>query len=296
MSTTMELVDHLGNEYPLKLGNTSLYGPDHPLVCTSWDLGYPDVRTNVDDRIGQSGYNDSTLYYGGATVTLDIDVKDGEIAGSTFGTLTRHQWIDKLQTLANVRFRPYLYIQAEGWAQQRRASLRANELSFTVDQKAWRKLPITMTFSRNTMTSVTPVEGSVRPLTTTSGLSLPFVFPMSFDPGTSTDYSTLVNTGSAYASPIYYIYGACSNPAIQNRDTGEYIAFTNLSVAEGHYIEIDVARRTVKMDSTSSVYGNLNMGLTTWWQLAPGDNNVRFIASNQNSSCQLFYRYYSEWV
>lgn len=295
-ATTIELVDAQGNEYPLLVGMGGSLPSTHPLVCTSWDLGYPDVRENVNLYTGQSGTDDNTLFYGGSTVTLNVDVKDGAIAGSAYGTMSRHAWIDRIQAMCNVRFRPYLYIQAEGWAQRRRTLLRTNRLSFLADSPAWRKIPVTMTFSRNNMQSVDPVEGVIHSASTVSGRSYNKSYAWSYNPGTSTDFATLTNAGSEYASPIFYIYGACTNPRIQNRNTGEVIAFSGITVPEGHYIEVNVKKRTVLLDSTISVYTNLNLTTSSWWQLAPGDNSVQFIASSRSEASQLSYRFYSEWV
>jgi hypothetical protein len=296
--TTMRLVDDTtGIELPIELG---VGGIASPIKCVSYDLGFPDVREVAQDIPSQSGQNDDTEWFGGRTATLNLTVKDGTLAG--FGTLSRHQWIDKLRALARPSLRPWLYIRCEGWAQERRMRLRANAYSCTVDDKGKVKIPVTLTYRvpSGTMQAVTATTGTIYPLAATSGLAFPISWDstgVSFAPGASPNTAILTNDGTETAYGLFRVYGRGSNPILTNKTTGAVVVLTT-PVASGHYVDINMADRTVYLDSdpSLSLYGALDLTRSTWWGLQPGANEVAFTIGLIDNSCQVAYEYTSEWI
>ncbi|MEU0469921.1 hypothetical protein ABZ215_38490 [Amycolatopsis sp. NPDC006131] len=296
--TTMRLVDDVsGVEFPIQLGTGDVRSP---VKCVSYDLGFPEAREVVQDIPGQSGTVDDTQWFGSRTVTLNLTAKDGELA--PWGVLTRHQWVDKLRSFARPSLRPWLYIRCEGWEQERRLRLRPSGLSCTVDGKGKVIIPVTLTYKApsGTMQAVEATTGTIYPLAPNAGISFPISWTstgIAFDAGSSPNSAVLTNQGSETAYPLLRIYGQGTNPIITKKGTGEVVAL-NTTIQPGHYVDIDMAERTVYLDSdpSLSLYGFLDLNVTTWWGLDPGPNEVAFTVSNADNSCQLYYEYSDEWI
>lgn len=297
--TTMRLVDDTADtEIKFRLG----VGSDpSPITCVSYDLGFPDVREVAQDIPGQSGQIDDTVWFGGRNVTLNLTVKDGTLSG--WGSLSRHQWIDQLRAFCRPTKRPWLYVRCEGWPQERRLQLRANSLSCTVDDKGKVIIPVTLTYRvpSGTMQAVTDTTGTIYPVGASAGISFPIAWPntpgIGFAPGSAPNSAILTNDGTETAYPLFRIYGQGYNPAIIKRSTGDMVAL-NTTVPAGHYVDINMADRTVYLDSDPglSQYGTLDLARSTWWGLDPGDNDISFVVGFIDNSCQLYYQYPSEWI
>lgn len=288
--TTLKLVDPSGNVLPLMVTNTGAYSP---IVCRSWDIGSPAHRENVSEVPGQNGVTDRTLYTGARTVTLELTVRDGTLA--PYGTLTRHQWLDKLRALTNPRLRPSLYIQAQGWPQERRIDLRATPLTSVVDSAGIVHIPATMTFQGGNMVGVNPVSGSIYPGTTTGGRSYPRSYPWSYSAGTASNISSVTNEGTDWAYVQMTIFGLATNPKITNRTTGQVLKFSDLVVPAGQYMDIDMADRTALMNGSSSFYGNIDMSVSSWWSLAPGVNDIMFESESSDDFAHLQFSFSPVW-
>lgn len=292
-ATTMRLVDgDLELPFRMARGNDG-----SPITCTSYDLGFPDVREVVSDRSGQSGQDDDTQWFGSRTVIVNVTVRDGALDG--WDVTSRHQWLDQLRAFSRPSRRPYLYLWAQGWEQERRLKLRATPFSCSVDNKGGVIIPATLTYKvpSGTMEAVQATTGTLYPMAASAGMHFPMSFPMSFAPGAAPNSAILTNAGTETAYPLFRVYGQGTNPVITKKATGEQVALTT-PVASGHYVDINMADHTVYLDSdpSLSLYGNLDLSRTTWWGLDPGDNEVAFTVGNIDNSCQLYFEYASEWI
>lgn len=117
------------------------------------------------------------------------------------------------------------------------------------------------------------------------GLVMPFRFPFTF---TSSGGGTVAftNAGNRPTPPILRVYGMCVNPQIVNLATGARISLIG-TIAAGDYMELDVYRRTVKLNGTvarSNFYDGIN---STWFELPSGVSNLQLVAGSFDGSARL---------
>jgi len=129
------------------------------------------------------------------------------------------------------------------------------------------------------------------------GLSFPFSFPISF--GTVTSLITITNEGNVNTPVTIMFHGEVNDPEIVNLTTNETISVTK-DIADGEILIINTAFGNKSVQIYSG--GNYSDAFeyvdpdSVFWQLIPGGNQVRYLASfeGDNSYCQiLFYNRYS---
>jgi hypothetical protein len=109
--------------------------------------------------------------------------------------------------------------------------------------------------------------------TITGGKSFPWTFPFTFGATGNVGTANIVNLGN-YGAPIQVeIHGPIVQPRLRNETTNKEI-FYNGTLAAGEWLVIDPEARTVLLNGTANRYYLL--GATDWWDLAPGNNQVRF--------------------
>ncbi len=86
--------------------------------------------------------------------------------------------------------------------------------------------------------------------------------------------SAVVNLGRSPASPVIRFYGAMTNPALYHPITGRVIAVNGV-IADGDYLEFDVARRTV-FDSAGVDRYDMLTDETNWLELLKGSNTLTY--------------------
>lgn len=77
---------------------------------------------------------------------------------------------------------------------------------------------------------------------------------------------TLTNPGTAPADPLITVHGPL--PAainLTNTTLGKVLVFTGLSVASGHYLQIDFASRRILLDGVTEYGARLNLVASDWW-------------------------------
>lgn len=265
------------------------------------DLGYPAVRESKQDTPGQHGSTDLTQFFGERQVTAKVKI---------FGdhTLAAEGYEDLLRALAHPARRPYLYVQRDGWAAERRLRVRGNTYSClrTAASAIYLEVQLALVAPDGTMEDASLSTVAVYAQSAIAGLSAPVSFGssgVSLTPASLGSQAVVTNDGTVATPPVYQIYGGCSDPAIINNSTGESLSFTGLSIPTGHYLEIDVANRTAYMDSdpSQSYYSKIDWSSSTWWWLAGGDsggfdNLVTFDATSPTSSAVLYVNYRSRWI
>jgi hypothetical protein len=127
-------------------------------------------------------------------------------------------------------------------------------------------------------TYTTPSPGTP---TNTSTWTFPRVYPaMSGQPTAS-----VVNAGTLRTDPVITIYGPCTNPAIYNDTAGQVIAVgtagTPLTLASTDVLTVDGRNRAVYLNGNpnSTQYQYVDFSRSSWWQLLPGPNAIRYVPS-----------------
>jgi len=92
----------------------------------------------------------------------------------------------------------------------------------------------------------------------------------------------VANLGNMSSPPTITIYGPITNPTVKNQTTGESLAFT-YSLAASEYLEINTADRTIYLNGSTNRYSALNFISSAWWELQPGNNDIRLSASSYST-------------
>lgn len=125
-----------------------------------------------------------------------------------------------------------------------------------------------------------------------SGLTFPATFPLSFGGAVSGGLGVATNAGEFSAPWVGTITGPVDNPRIENVATGQVLSFTG-SLSAGQTLVISSLDRSVLLSGTASRYSWLNFG-SSWFDLAPGTNTIRFAGTAGTGNLQLTFR--SVWI
>lgn len=290
MPMTMTLVD---NGVTIPLATSGAFGPGYAVLVKDWDLGFPTPREVVSDQAGQSGTLDLTQYHGSRTVKLDVQVVD--IPGQT-----RHQTMDILRTACLSNHRPQLFVQADGWNQERVMVLRGTPVSCVIGSThgAFIEAALAWVCPSGVMTAVGTSEISITPTpSVTIGMSFPMHFSMSWTPGSTTNQSNANNPGNDNTGWVARFYGSATGIAIVNKTTLQKIALS-ASIPTGHYVEINSQARTALIDGdpAQSVYSTIDFSVSTWWTLAPGVNAIQALAASTDTNAELVFDWQGDFV
>lgn len=105
-------------------------------------------------------------------------------------------------------------------------------------------------------------------------------------------FLVLTNDGNFPSRPFATITGPASNPRIENVTTGQTMRLA-LTVAAGDFVEVDFDARTIMLNGTASRYSSLTAA-SEWWELAPGNTEVRFRADDTGGELDISWR--SAWL
>lgn len=98
--------------------------------------------------------------------------------------------------------------------------------------------------------------------------------------------ASFTNAGNRPTPPIFRIYGMCVNPVIAIVGGSLKLSFLG-TIANGDYLEIDVAKRTVKLNGASNRLNFLDSANTTWFELPKGTSNLQLIAGTFDGTARL---------
>lgn len=96
----------------------------------------------------------------------------------------------------------------------------------------------------------------------------------------------VVTSGDAPTWPRFRIDGPITNPQILNNTTGKLLAFA-YTLGPGEYLDIRPERGRILLNGTADRYSALDFAQSSWWQLQPGSNDVRLLASAFSSPAAL---------
>lgn len=136
---------------------------------------------------------------------------------------------------------------------------------------------------------------SSSPLSTSGGgMVFPKTYPYTFS-SSGGGIVAFTNGGNRSTPATYRIAGMCVNPRIVLVGTGLALAF-NGTIADGDYLEIDTAKRTIKLNSTANRYNFLDSPNSTWFELPPGTSNLQLVAGTFDGSAFLTVIGRSAWA
>lgn len=121
------------------------------------------------------------------------------------------------------------------------------------------------------------------------GRVYPLHYPYVYAPrgGGSAD---MIVTGKAATPPVLTVYGYCRNPTLQLDSTGERIVLLG-EVGPADFLEVDVARRSIRLNGVTGRLSMRDPRATTWWDLPPGAQSVSLLAADFDTNARVDVRY-----
>jgi hypothetical protein len=252
-------------------GGPDLNLDELPLLhITEVDYGYPEVREVVDDRPLADGTIDETQHFGSRVVTLT-----GKVAIDWQSRGRRQPLVDALAPFLRPGVRPWLYSRFDD-GKIKRILLRADQ--FSRPQIA-NVQDISLSFKSPTGILEDANEQQLRlvPEIATQGRTYDLTFDRTYPSGSGTSW-VAINGGNAPADWTAQIFGPCQAPAVVNLTSGEVVDLAGLTLAAGEFVAVSSRDHKVLADGLpeSSRWGTVDYRATTWWQLQPGRNVLRF--------------------
>lgn len=253
--------------------------------------GVPPVRNLLTQRSQASGAFVRTKYTDSRTITLEGEVVGSTIEGAfdSFDTLAAAMY-DSITTERTLKWR------RDTTGEQLQAGVRLSDfqpLTLT-DGSAWIKYQATFTCPDPRVYSQTLTTGTGASLSAAAGgKTYNYTYTRGYNPSSGGDVS-YTNSGSVPTPPIIRIYGYCTSPQVVLTDNIRLI-FTG-EVADGDYLEIDAAARTVKLNGTTSRLNLLDVPNSSFFALPVGTGTVQMVASNFNANARVDLIYRSAWT
>lgn len=266
---------------------------DNGFTVASINLGFPVVRTVSAARPDADGEDESTQFFGARAVSLS------GFAYST-DTVGRQAVLDRLAAFQRPGVDVYLYFTFED--AERRMRLRASQLGATISRPVFAPVQVSWRAPDGIQEAVDEtVETAGASADVEAGRDYDLVYPRVYPASTPVGTFTVTNEGTVNVSPVLRLYGPCTNPRIENQTTGQALEFTangGVTLASGEYVEVDVKERTVRLngDATQSRYNRLDVSSSEWWQLVPGDNDLRYYPETFTSPASAEVRFRSAWL
>lgn len=112
-------------------------------------------------------------------------------------------------------------------------------------------------------------------------------------PGTTTD--SVSNKGSSATPPSITLTGPMVDPTVTNFTAGQSVKL-NYTIAAGAYVVLDFANKTAILNGTTPIYDKVDFPTSTWWQIQPGDNNLRLAATGTTGATSMTVEWRDAWI
>lgn len=126
------------------------------------------------------------------------------------------------------------------------------------------------------------------------GIANPITDPITSDLNV-TGQAFVVNQGTAETWPRFQIAGPITNPEILNNTTGERIRLI-FDLAVGETLDVMPRNGQILFNGTADRYGAYDFALSSWWQLLPGNNDVRLLASAYSTGAAVTVYWRHAWA
>ena len=123
-----------------------------------------------------------------------------------------------------------------------------------------------------------------------------FSFDFNFDFGgisSTTDQLVLDIEGNRPTPPVFIIHGPVTDPRILNDTYSKEMVFSPIVLSSTDTLVVDVKNRTVKLNGVTNRRNTLQA--PTWFDLAPGQNTLRFRAGSSDPAAFLEVQYRPAW-
>jgi hypothetical protein len=263
-------------------GLTVVIYPRDGVSSAGIDASAP-ARAQVEPRVGARGGVDTTAFLDEGVLSLSLLLYPGQ-----FTAQTPEGFLDEIAPLLDPRLRPVLTVTNDAWPGKRQVTLRFDsiakpwtdptqwpvQVNWTVPGACWEDALVTSAVINAFATDQTGT-GLVFDVPGLAVTSAGITFPPTNTPAPS----QVINPGTAAAQWTGLLYGPCTGPKLANDIAGLTLEFTDaLQLGQGSYLALDSQAQSalVNGDPLSDVTGLLNFGSSSWWQMNPGLNVIRY--------------------
>jgi phage-related protein len=95
------------------------------------------------------------------------------------------------------------------------------------------------------------------------------------------------NGGLRNTYPLLRVYGAVTNPVINNITTGKSISLT-YTIADGRYVDILHTLETITLDTGTGLLDKLNVASSEFFPMQPGLNTFTVTGSSVGANAKVF--------
>lgn len=261
--------------------------PENGWKVALLDIGSPVIAEVVVGRPGADGNIDTTAYHRDRPVTLQMYlVPDDQIV--------RRTMLDGLKQFLRPGLRPYMILnEDEVDTTERRIRLRVSQWSDPIGPENFRRVQVAWVAPDGIIESA--AEQQAIAFASGTGAEVGRAYNLTFNrtyPASPVLGSVQVNNeGTADAWPIIRIYGACTEPNIENQTTGKKLELNSLTIAAGEFVEIDTRNKTVRLNGLASAsrYDKVDFATSTPGldlRIVPGINLFRFYPATAGVTAQ----------
>jgi hypothetical protein len=276
------------NDYQFQIGDLVLGGVGNDYIVHEWEgLGIPDIRRSDSLRPQDHGSFMGPDYLETRSIQLDVTVRGDtpEDVVANLDALMREWYVD---STVDINVTKPLTFKLPGQS-ERIVFGRPRRASFSAARIIGGRASGSLEYFASDPRFYSAVEHS-------AGLSLPTAvsgrgYDKSFDYGYGGGTGGVVvvtNSGTFPTRPRLVINGPVTNPFVENQTTGQTISFA-ITLTSGEHLDIDFDERTVLLNGTASRFYTKT---GSWWELAAGDNSVRFGAgvADPLASATIYWR------
>lgn len=264
---------------------------DYDIVEIEGLLDHPEVRSSDHERLRRHGLAPGDDFTGGRVVIVSMDVYGAD----TDAVATA---VSNLQQAFRTGDEAALSFQIPGVAggNLARVNARVRNRSLVIDRNFTAGIPrAVVQFYATDPRIYTEAQPQVSTdiFAASGGITFNVVGNFNFPPSTESGTVTATNSGTFTTPTVIRLDGPVTNPSIENLTTDESMSLT-ITVAEGDYLEIDSAERTILLNGTASRYSALDAG-SDWIDLPPGDNELKFRGSS-GTTATMTVTWRSAWL
>lgn len=245
------------------------------LICTSLDLGWPEIREVSSNALGVDGSVDQTARFGPRGITVGLAAVNSDDGP--------RKWNDALAELGlylHPEARPTLHLR-QNWVDYRIEVVPAQSsapFEFPNHARAQIALRAPDPYLKTPPRSATSAPFAAG----TTGRTYPWTTPRTYPPSdASTGQFTVTNSGNAPVWPLVSFWGPVNNAVLrlENESVGSAFVTLPLTVEAGHRLDVDMRARTVRLDGDPDTprFSLVDFAVSEWLHLHAGENVLRFV-------------------
>lgn len=257
------------------------------LFDTLSGFGSPDIKVSVKERGAYDGANLGNYNYGKRVFSIE-----GRVIGDTVNDYVANRrslqkaldLTDGLQTIS--------ITTKDGLSLEFDAIVSGNiDMQYEAGQAVMSTFRIELTAPYPFILGATE-NTEIVPVHSGGGAEIPAELPLEIGSGGTGD-TTITNDGNGKAYPVIKIYGVIENPNITNTTRGEGLSITYTLNSSADYIEIDMYRRTVKLNGITNIKQYVS---GDFWALNAGDNVIRLSAGSSGGGAEAQVTYQDSYL